>query len=244
MQTGAKRCETGFQYHRARYYDPATGRWTSQDPLGLTADINPYRYAGNSPTNFVDRDGQIAQLVTGLIGAGIGAIVGGVVAATQEDATIGSVLLGAGLGAAAGGFVGLTLGAGAGVLGVTGGIVGASQGALESAATGGSAGEILFAGALGFGFGVLNPGGAFASAGGSLAFGSVAALAGGDFNDITRAALVGGLVGGIAQPFGGAAQTAFRQGIRNRAFLSALGRGAALAAPEVVGAASGAAIAS
>ncbi|GIW82879.1 MAG: hypothetical protein KatS3mg105_4686 [Gemmatales bacterium] len=45
---------TGFQYHRARYYDPATGRWTSQDPLGLLADVNPYRYAGNSPVNAVD----------------------------------------------------------------------------------------------------------------------------------------------------------------------------------------------
>ncbi|GIW80237.1 MAG: hypothetical protein KatS3mg105_2044 [Gemmatales bacterium] len=55
---------TGFQYHRARYYDPGTGRWTSQDPLGLLADINPYRYAGNSPVNFVDRDGEVAVLAT------------------------------------------------------------------------------------------------------------------------------------------------------------------------------------
>ena len=25
---------TGLQYNRARYYDPTTGRWTSEDPLG------------------------------------------------------------------------------------------------------------------------------------------------------------------------------------------------------------------
>ncbi|GIW80326.1 MAG: hypothetical protein KatS3mg105_2133 [Gemmatales bacterium] len=36
--------------------------------------------------------GKLHSWWTGLIGAGIGAIVGGVVAATQEDATIGSVL--------------------------------------------------------------------------------------------------------------------------------------------------------
>jgi RHS repeat-associated protein len=36
--------ETGLQYNRARYYDPTTGRWTSQDPLGFLADdTNLYR---------------------------------------------------------------------------------------------------------------------------------------------------------------------------------------------------------
>ncbi|HXG11328.1 MAG TPA: RHS repeat-associated core domain-containing protein, partial [Gemmataceae bacterium] len=35
--------ETGWQYHRARYYDPATGRWTSEDPIGFAAgDANLY----------------------------------------------------------------------------------------------------------------------------------------------------------------------------------------------------------
>src|SRR5262249_28874723 len=29
--------ETGLQYNRARYYDPTTGRWISQDPLGFAA---------------------------------------------------------------------------------------------------------------------------------------------------------------------------------------------------------------
>ncbi|GIW82858.1 MAG: hypothetical protein KatS3mg105_4665 [Gemmatales bacterium] len=54
---------TGFQYHRARYYDPGTGRWISPDPA--EADINPYRYAGNSPTNFVDRNGMFLQSIIG-----------------------------------------------------------------------------------------------------------------------------------------------------------------------------------
>jgi RHS repeat-associated protein len=47
--------ETGLQFNRARYYDGAKGRWTSQDPLSFAAgDTNLYRYVGNSPTNARD----------------------------------------------------------------------------------------------------------------------------------------------------------------------------------------------
>jgi RHS repeat-associated protein len=45
---------TGLYYYRARYYDPALGRFISQDPLGLNVDINPYRYALNGPTRWTD----------------------------------------------------------------------------------------------------------------------------------------------------------------------------------------------
>ena len=43
-----------FYYLRARYYDPATGRFLSQDPLGIG---NPYAYANNNPIRFVDPSG-------------------------------------------------------------------------------------------------------------------------------------------------------------------------------------------
>jgi RHS repeat-associated protein len=47
-----------LQYNRARWYDPATGRFISQDPIGFEAgDANLYRYVGNGPTNFVDPSG-------------------------------------------------------------------------------------------------------------------------------------------------------------------------------------------
>ena len=50
--------ETGLYYYRARYYDPASGRFISQDPIGFTAgDANLYTYVGNGPTNFVDPGG-------------------------------------------------------------------------------------------------------------------------------------------------------------------------------------------
>jgi RHS repeat-associated protein len=49
---------TGLQYNRARWFDPKTGRWTSQDPLGFDAgDDNLYRYVWNGPTNATDASG-------------------------------------------------------------------------------------------------------------------------------------------------------------------------------------------
>ncbi|MDP2584159.1 MAG: RHS repeat-associated core domain-containing protein, partial [Candidatus Palauibacterales bacterium] len=41
----------------ARSYDPELGRFISEDPLGLSAGINPYAYVGNSPTNGADPSG-------------------------------------------------------------------------------------------------------------------------------------------------------------------------------------------
>jgi RHS repeat-associated protein len=50
--------ETNLLYERARYYDPKTGRWMTQDPLGFDAgDSNLYRYVTNQPTNWSDPSG-------------------------------------------------------------------------------------------------------------------------------------------------------------------------------------------
>jgi len=47
--------------YRARYYDPTTQRFLSQDPIGFASgDFNFYRYVGNSPGNFVDPSGKSA----------------------------------------------------------------------------------------------------------------------------------------------------------------------------------------
>jgi RHS repeat-associated protein len=54
--------ETGLQYNRARYYDPATGRWTSEDSLEFGAgDPNFYGYAANQPTGQTDPAGMLAD---------------------------------------------------------------------------------------------------------------------------------------------------------------------------------------
>ena len=49
---------TGIYYDHARYYDPNTGRFVSQDPKGFAAgDANLYEYTTNMPTNFTDPSG-------------------------------------------------------------------------------------------------------------------------------------------------------------------------------------------
>ena len=49
---------TGLSFMNARYYDPASGRFLSEDPLGFAAgDMNVYRYVGNNPVNLVDPTG-------------------------------------------------------------------------------------------------------------------------------------------------------------------------------------------
>jgi RHS repeat-associated protein len=45
---------TGLYYDRARYYDPGTGRFLSEDPV---QHANRYAYVGNDPTNLVDPSG-------------------------------------------------------------------------------------------------------------------------------------------------------------------------------------------
>ena len=50
---------TGLNLAVHRIQDPATGRWTSEDPLGFTAgDPNLERYVGNDPSNLVDPSGR------------------------------------------------------------------------------------------------------------------------------------------------------------------------------------------
>ena len=54
--------------YRARYYDPSTQRFLSQDPIGFASgDFNFYRYVGNSPLSNTDPFGK-----SGIgVGAGI-----------------------------------------------------------------------------------------------------------------------------------------------------------------------------
>ncbi len=50
----------GMYYCEARWYDPSTGRYLSEDPTGFSAgDANLYRYVFNDPTNLVDPTGEV-----------------------------------------------------------------------------------------------------------------------------------------------------------------------------------------
>jgi len=45
--------ETGLHYNRHRYYNPDTGQFISQDPIGLLGGVNNYQYAPN-PLGWID----------------------------------------------------------------------------------------------------------------------------------------------------------------------------------------------
>lgn len=67
---------TGLVYMQARYYDPRTGRFLSQDPVGFV-DTNPmsfnrYVYANNNPYRYRDPDGLWAVSIEGYVGYGGG----------------------------------------------------------------------------------------------------------------------------------------------------------------------------
>ena len=49
---------TGLYYFRARWYDPAAGRWLSKDPIGISGGFNLYVFCGNNPVNYVDPFGE------------------------------------------------------------------------------------------------------------------------------------------------------------------------------------------
>lgn len=46
--------ESGLNYNVARYYEPATGRYSQPDPLGFAAGPSLYAYVGSSPLGGVD----------------------------------------------------------------------------------------------------------------------------------------------------------------------------------------------
>jgi RHS repeat-associated protein len=49
--------DTGLIYYRARFYDPQLGRFTSEDPIGLSGGMNLYTYVASNPISFTDPSG-------------------------------------------------------------------------------------------------------------------------------------------------------------------------------------------
>lgn len=53
LNTGS-RTEEMANPDNPRWYDPTVGHWLSEDPTGLIADANPFRYVANAPVNYID----------------------------------------------------------------------------------------------------------------------------------------------------------------------------------------------
>ena len=54
-----KKDASGLHYRRNRQYDPSTGRFTQEDPIGLAGGMNLYGFAGGDPVNYSDPTGLI-----------------------------------------------------------------------------------------------------------------------------------------------------------------------------------------
>ena len=96
-------------HRRFREYDPATGQFTQEDPIGLAGGLNLYGFANGDPVNFSDPFGLCPQLITGrpcsnrvAIGIGLLPVVGDVIdvasAVAGRDLLTGENLTGLGIG--------------------------------------------------------------------------------------------------------------------------------------------------
>lgn len=67
--------ESGLYYYRARYYDPAHGRFLETDPVGYTDQMNLYAYVGNDPLSATDPMGECTvTVISGSDGNRAGAV--------------------------------------------------------------------------------------------------------------------------------------------------------------------------
>ncbi len=130
--TGAQTpASAGYVYLRNRWYDPTSGRFLTQDPIGLAGGVNLYEYAGNNPVNYSDPFGLCPIERTGIpctFTKGVAGLVAGTVGGATIGATGGTLVVpGVGTVAGAGGLavVGGTLGL------ATGATVGAAQDAIS-----------------------------------------------------------------------------------------------------------------
>jgi RHS repeat-associated protein len=62
--TGRENDTTGLYYYRARFYNAATGRFISEDPIGFGGGVNLYAYVRNNPLRAVDPFG-LTDILTG-----------------------------------------------------------------------------------------------------------------------------------------------------------------------------------
>lgn len=55
--SGRENDGTGLYYYRARYYDPGSSRFVTEDPIGFAGGNNIYAYVGGNPISLRDSRG-------------------------------------------------------------------------------------------------------------------------------------------------------------------------------------------
>ena len=93
--------ETGYQYLRARYYDPSTGEFLSSDPLAEVT-LEPFSYASNDPLDGVDPSGLRVNLwsVAKYVGVAVGITADVLCDAVSDGACLALQAVAAGAGVA------------------------------------------------------------------------------------------------------------------------------------------------
>ncbi|TAE58470.1 MAG: hypothetical protein EAZ76_02010 [Nostocales cyanobacterium] len=88
--------EIGLYYYRARYYDQATGRFLSEDPIGFDGgDANLYRYVFNDPIRLSDPTGESPFILLIVLGGVINGATEALFSDCPEEAFIKGFLSGA-----------------------------------------------------------------------------------------------------------------------------------------------------
>ncbi|MCP3943326.1 MAG: hypothetical protein GY710_17825 [Desulfobacteraceae bacterium] len=168
--------ESGLYNYNARLYDPVIGKFITADIIvpdpTNPQTLNRYSYCGNNPLIYVDPSGHIFGIDDILIGA----IIGGIIAGSQSDWDLKTIL--------AGGVIG----------GISGGIFSGVQGAVSSMIGNSIVGGAISGGVGGFAAGSAAGGLSAACYGGNVMDGI---LTGGKY-----AAIGGAAFGGINGHFG------------------------------------------
>lgn len=85
--------ETGLFYNHHRYYDPTTGLYIQEDPMGIAAGLNWYAYGFNNPLHWVDPLGLLClpSWAKGALAGAAGGLIGGFVSGGFHGAIAGAL---------------------------------------------------------------------------------------------------------------------------------------------------------